>query len=103
MTPPRYPTGLMPKPRAPRVTPPRPKRGKIISKIVPVLIAAVAISAGIFSLPLILVADVKLAQKPAFDGANFPVTVDPGKKLIYTDPEVELLLKTRPTQLPAAV
>jgi cell division protein YceG involved in septum cleavage len=96
---PRYSTGLMPKPRTSNRAP-RPKRR---FPFVPILIAAFVIAAGLFSLPLILAVDVQLAQSSAYDGTTFPVTVDPARKLIHTDPQVEELLATRPSQLPASV
>lgn len=64
--------------------------------------ALVFVFAGLLSLPMILAADVELAARPSGAGAPFPVTVDPASKTIYTDPKVEALLVTAPTQLPAA-
>jgi UPF0755 protein len=61
------------------------------------------VAAGFFSLPLILAVDVELAQSTTYSGQTFPVTVDPAHKMIHTDPEVETLLATPPTQLPASV
>jgi UPF0755 protein len=63
----------------------------------------VVAGAGLFSLPLILAADVQLAQATVYDGSTFPVTVDPARKTITTDPEVEELLAIPPTTLPASV
>jgi len=51
---------------------------------------------------VILAEDVKLAQGPAGSSSPFPVTVDPASKTITTDPQVEELLATPPSQLPAA-
>lgn len=62
----------------------------------------VVVFAGLFSLPLILAADVKLTQRAPLGGGAFPVTVDPATKTITEDPSVEALLATPPTQLPAA-
>lgn len=88
----------MPRPRG-TVTSSRRRRG---FPVVSVLLAVLAFVASLFSLPLILAADVKLAERPILDGQRFPVTVDPAAKKIYTDPQVEELLATPPTQLPAA-
>jgi len=71
--------------------------------LAPITIALLIVFAGIFSLPLILAADVKLAQQTPLDGQVFPVTVDPATKTITTDPQVEALLATPPSQLPASV
>lgn len=90
--------GLMPRPRPARA-PYRPKRKFPFTSVI---VAVLGLAAGVFSLPLILAADVKLAARPDYIGSTFPVTVDPAAKKIYTDPQVEELLAKPPTQLPAA-
>lgn len=104
MTSPRYPRDLMPKPSAskPMLRLPAP-RSKLRSRIVTVALALVFVFLGFMSLPIILAEDVKLAQGPAGSGLPFPVTVDPASKTITTDPAVEKLLSSPPTQLPASV
>jgi len=89
----------MPKPRAPK----KARRRKVHLPLVPIVIGLFIVFAGVFSLPLILAADVKLAQQSPLDGQVFPVTVDPATKTITTDPKVEALLVTPPSQLPASV
>ncbi len=100
MNTPRIDSGLMPKPRSPRIPPQRRKRR---FPFVPILVSVIAISAAIFSLPLILAVDVQLATSSSYDSTPFPVTVNPALKTIHTNPEVEAFLSTRPTQLPASV
>lgn len=102
MNPPRFSRDLMPKPRQ---TKPAPKLAvpRIFKRIVPVVLAIVFVFMGMMSLPLILAADVKLAQRPSNSDQPFPVTVDPATKTITTNAQVEKLLATPPTQLPASV
>lgn len=91
---------MMPRPRSPRPSSSRTKRRFPFGSL---LIGIFVVIAGLFSLPLALAVDVKLAQQPVYDGINFPVTVDPARKMIHTDPQVEALLATEPTQLSASV
>jgi UPF0755 protein len=100
MTGSRIPTGFIPKPRQRK---PVPYRKPLHIPFASIGIALVILFAGLFSLPLILAADVQLAQRSPLGGASFPVTVDPATKTITEDPHVEALLATAPTQLPAAV
>lgn len=95
----RYPGGFIPRPRSPKKSPKRPFAVRIVA---PMLIAACAIAASLFSLPLILAADIELAQSRSQDTSAFPITVDPATKTIVTDPQVEAFLETPPQQLPAA-
>jgi UPF0755 protein len=88
----------MPKPRAPKAS-----RRRLRIPYAPIAIVTLAIVAGLFSLPLILAADVKLAHSGTYAGGDFPVTVDPAHKIIHTDPEVESLLATPPVQGAASV
>jgi cell division protein YceG involved in septum cleavage len=98
----RYPGALMPRPRFPKAPAPKQKRRGF--PYTTVLVAAVVVAGGIFSLPLILVADLKLAENTPADTREFPVTVDPATKTITEDPTVEAFLNQRPsTRLPAAV
>lgn len=89
----------MPKPRPKKVA----VRSRRRSLIFTALLGFLAGTAGLFSLPLILAADVQLATRSPLDGQSFPITVDPATKRIYTDPQVEALLVNAPTQLPASV
>lgn len=79
-----------------------PRRSKWRSRIATAVLALVFLFAGLLSLPMLLAADVKLAAQPAASVEPFPVTVDPATKTITTNPQVEALLSTPPTQLPAA-
>ncbi|MDB4992448.1 MAG: Protein YceG like [Parcubacteria group bacterium] len=99
MNSPRLTSSLMPKPRSSRPGSARPKRK---FPFVPIIICIVILGAAIFSLPLILAVDVQLANKASGTGVPFTVTVNPALKTIHTDPQVEALLATPPTQLPAA-
>lgn len=90
----------MPRPRGSR---PFSQRAKRRFPWRPILTSAFVVLLGLFSLPTILAVDVELAQKPVYDGVNFPVTVNPASKTITTDPQVEALLATAPSQLPASV
>lgn len=69
----------------------------------PALAAFCIVLAGVFSLPLILAADIKLSQRAPLEGKEFPVTVDPANKTIVENPQVEALLAEPPTALPASV
>lgn len=93
----------MPKPRSQKPKKKGSGRSKWRSRITTVGLAIIFVFAGLFSLPIILAEDVKLAQNPMGPGQPFPVTVDPATKTITTNPQVEALLSTPPTQLPAAV
>lgn len=90
----------MPKPRSPKR---RPRRIRLRFPIVPALAVFAVVLAGVFSLPLILAADIKLSQQVPLDGQDFPVTVDPANKTIVVNPQVEALLAEPPTRLPASV
>ncbi|MDB5190355.1 MAG: Protein YceG like [Parcubacteria group bacterium] len=98
----RYPGALMPRPGFSKQNKPAPKRKKF--SYVTVLVAAFVVAGGIFSLPLILAADLKLAEDAPADTREFPVTVDPATKTITENPTVEAFLDQRPSShLPAAV
>ncbi|MES2225231.1 MAG: endolytic transglycosylase MltG [Patescibacteria group bacterium] len=98
----RYPGSLMPKPRnAKRQTSKRSGAGLRIA--IPILVIALAMGVGLFSLPLALKVDLQVAQVTEPQLKTFPVTVDPSRKTITEDPQVEALLKLPPTRLPAAV
>lgn len=100
MNPLRFRRDLMPKPRPAR---PLPKRhSKLRARVATAALAILFVLAGLFSLPMLLAADVTLAERPSQDDAPFPVTVDPASKTINTDPQVEKLLALPPTQLPAS-
>lgn len=101
MNSPRYPRDLMPKPRAQKAAR-RSAPSKWRSRVVTVALALVFVFAGLLSLPILLAADVKLAQRPGGADQPFTITVDPATKTIHTDPQVEELLATPPTSLPAA-
>lgn len=98
----RYPAALMPRPSAPKNF--RPKRKSVLSKLTPVLVAALIVTGGLFSLPTLLAVDLSVADNTASLGpqADFPVTVDPNTKTITTDPAVEALLTTAPTKYSAS-
>lgn len=102
MNPPRYTRDLMPKPRQPKLARKGSGRSKWRSRIATTALAVIFMLAGLFSLPIILAEDVKLAQGPIGPSQPFPVTVDPVNKTITTNPQVEALLVNPPTQLPAA-
>lgn len=65
------------------------------------VVCAVVVAVGFFSLPTILAVDLSLAEVRQHQKV-FTVTVDPGTKTITEDPQVEALLDTRPTTLAAA-
>lgn len=92
----------MPKPRSSKRSGKGAGSSKWRSRMTTAAFAVVFLLAGFFSLPIILAEDVKLAQAPMGPGQPFPVTVDPATKTIVTNPQVEALLSTPPTQLPAA-
>ncbi|CAN5690948.1 hypothetical protein BH11PAT2_BH11PAT2_04530 [soil metagenome] len=89
----RYPGALMPRPRFSKT--PTQKRRKF--PYVSILVAAVIVAGGIFSLPLLLAADLSLADNAPIDTREFPVTVDPATKTITENPTVEAFLVQRPT------
>ena len=96
---PRYPGALMPRPRFPKTHTPKHKRFTFVT----VLLVSAVVAGGIFSLPLILVADLQLAESAPPDTREFPVTVDPATKTITENPAVEAFLNQPPSHLPAAV
>lgn len=58
----------------------------------PAVLAFLIVGVGIFSLPTILAADIKLAASEPVK-TPFPITVDPINETIHEDPEVEQLLE----------
>ncbi|MEO6536696.1 MAG: endolytic transglycosylase MltG [Candidatus Paceibacterota bacterium] len=96
----RYPAALMPRPKYPKATTSKKRRG---FPYMTILVAGVVVAGGIFSLPLILVADLKLAESAPTDTREFPVTVDPATKTITENATVEAFLIRPPSRLPAAV
>lgn len=67
-----------------------------------VLVAALVLAVGFFSLPSILSVDLALEnQAPAKE--PFPVSVDPERELIVVDPEIEAMLVEEPESLVASV
>lgn len=80
-----------------------PKKKSPLRHIVPVLVAALIVAAGLFSLPLSLAVSVKLAEEGPVNTRAFPVTVDPERKVIIEDPEIEAMLSRPPSQLQASV
>lgn len=92
---------LMPRPRQ---TISRRKRARFsVRPFVPVLAAAFVIAVGLFSLPLTLAVNIKVADSTPYDGPTFPVTVNPLAKTIEEDPKVEALLAKPPSHLTASV
>lgn len=101
----------MPVPRVPRTMMPRqrllpapraPKTPALWRRFLPVVIAALVIAIGLFSLPLSLAVGVKLAEEAPVKERAFPVTVDPDAKRIIVDPEVEAMLTRPPSQYAAS-
>ena len=69
---------------------------------VPALLAFLLVGVGIFSIPTILAADIKIAAaSPA--KMPFPVTVDPANETINEDPEVEAFLEDSHGELAAGI
>jgi UPF0755 protein len=82
---------------------PRPKTKKRVAygRHLAALGVAFIVGAGFFSLPTILANDLRQkAEEPP--EAPFPITVDPGRKLIVVDPLIEAMLEEEPTSLIAA-
>lgn len=66
------------------------------------LLCVFTLSIGFFSLPSILSLDLALEEQSAA-GNPFPVSVDPERRLIVTDPAIEAMLEEEPTSLTASV
>ena len=92
---------LMPHPVAPKYK--KRKHRSLKRHVMPVVIALAVIIIGIFSLPLTLAVNIRVADVRNYAGSTFPVTVDPSTKTIEEDPEVEALLAEPPSQLTASV
>jgi UPF0755 protein len=91
--------GLMPRPRQNRTS----FQKRRAFPIAELAVGFLLIISSLFSLPLILAADIHFEdEQPTTLGTTFPITVNPAQKKIYTDPRVEALLAKPPTQLPAA-
>lgn len=67
-----------------------------------VLIAALVLSVGFFSLPTILSIDIALEEDAPLKNP-FPVSVDPKRELIVVDPEIEAMLVEEPESLVASI
>jgi len=94
MQPLRGPRGFIPRPRSRK----RPNVGRHLITLGIAVIAAL----GFFSIPSVL--SHELTQKTeAPPEPPFTVTVDPERKLIVVDPEIEALLEEEPTSLIASV
>ena len=92
---PRLLGGLMPRPR-------RARRRTSYTRHFVALGVAAFVAFGFFSLPTFLAHEISEdAKAPA--KAPFPITVDPERKLIVTDPEIEASLVNEPTSLTASV
>jgi UPF0755 protein len=90
------PKSLMPHPRVPVR-----KAKRLGPALTPVIVCALVIGVGFFSLPSVLAIDLKVADAAPAQNV-FPVTVDPVNKTITENPQVDALLNTRPTSLSAA-
>jgi len=88
------PRGFIPRPRV--------RRRVSYTRHFVALGVAVVVAAGFFSIPSILANDLKhQLTEPA--EAPFPVSVDPERKLIVVNPEIEAMLEEEPTSLVASV
>lgn len=83
---------------------PRPKIRKRVDYTRHIVAASVALIVGVFffSIPSILANDLKHQLEEAPE-APFPITVDPERKVIVVDPEIEAMLEEEPTSLVASV
>lgn len=79
------------------------RKHPFVRAITPVLIAAFVVALGLFSLPLTLAVNIKVADIREYVGPTFPVTVDPIAKTIEEDPRVEAMLAEPPSHLTASV
>ncbi|HEV7121778.1 MAG TPA: endolytic transglycosylase MltG [Candidatus Paceibacterota bacterium] len=99
----KFPRGLMPHisgskpPRAAK--PPSKKRAPAW---LPVAACTIILVIGFFALPSLLAVDLSLSESVHPPQPQFTVTVDPAKKEIVVDPQVEAMLDTKPTTLTAA-
>ncbi|HYE23217.1 MAG TPA: endolytic transglycosylase MltG [Candidatus Paceibacterota bacterium] len=88
------PRGFIPRPRSKRRVP--------YTRHLVALGIALFVAVGFFSIPSILANDIR-HQLEAPAEAPFPITVDPERKLIVVDPEIEAMLEEEPTSLIASV